>query len=182
MNHTNNKLSSVNENNRPGIVHRIDKDTSGLLVVAKNNLTHFHLSDQFKNHSIVRKYYALVWGVPHNQIIKGYIERNKKNRKKMSFNKNGRGKYSETQIKLKKNYDICSLVECTLKTGRTHQVRLHMSNINSPLVGDKVYGNKIKKYDKNIKNSTKALFLKNFPRQALHAYTLGFIHPKSNKP
>ena len=112
----------------------------------------------------------------------GGIERNKINRKKMAFNKNGRGKYSETLINLKKNYDICSLIECTLKTGKTHQIRLHMSNINFPLVGDKLYGkNKINRYGKDIKNFNKFLLLKNFQRQALHAYVLGFIHPTTKK-
>ena len=182
LNHTKNKLSSINQNNRPGIVHRIDKDTSGLLVIAKNNLSHVHLSDQFKSHSIVRKYYAIVWGVPQNQIIKGYIERNKINRKKMSFNKKKKGKYSETIINLKKNYNICSLIECTLKTGRTHQIRLHMTYINSPLIGDQVYGkNKISRYIKNAQNNNKFFYLKNFNRQALHAYNLGFIHPTTKK-
>ena len=180
--HTNNHLSSVNENNRPGIIHRLDKDTSGLLVIAKNNIAHLNLSNQFKNHTIVRKYLAVVWGVPNNQTIKGYINRHRINRKKMAFNKNGKGKYSETLINLKKNYDICSLIECTLKTGKTHQIRLHMSNINFPLVGDQLYGkNKINRYGKDIKNFNKFLLLKNFQRQALHAYVLGFIHPTTKK-
>ncbi len=180
--HTNNNLSSINENKRPGIVHRIDKDTSGLLVIAKNNFAHLHLADQFRNHSIVRKYFAIVWSVPRNQTICGYIERNKINRKKMALNKNERGKYSETSIKLKKQYDICSLIECTLKTGRTHQVRVHMSSINSPIVGDQVYGkNMTSKHGKDLKNFNRFLFLKNFHRQALHAHFLAFIHPTSKK-
>ena len=180
--HTNNHLSSINDSNRPGIVHRLDKDTSGMLVVAKNNFTHLNLSNQFRNHSIVRKYYAVVWGTPQNQTIKGYIKRDKINRKKMAFNKNGEGKYSETLIKLIKNYGICSIIECALKTGRTHQVRLHLSNINYPLVGDQVYRkNKITKYGKDKKNFNKYLFLRNFQRQALHAYILGFVHPTTKK-
>ena len=182
LHHTKNKLSSINKNNRPGIVHRLDKDTSGLLVVAKNNEAYYNLSDQFKDHSIVRKYYAIVWGVPQNQTIKGYIERNKINRKKMSFNREKKGKYSETIINLKKNYNVCSLIECTLNTGRTHQIRLHMTYINTPLIGDKVYGkNKISRYIKNSQNNNKFIYLKNFNRQALHAYNLGFIHPKTKK-
>jgi 23S rRNA pseudouridine1911/1915/1917 synthase len=182
LHHTNNNLSSINKNNRPGIIHRLDKNTSGLLVIAKNNEAYFNLSDQFKDHSIVRKYYAIVWGVPQNQIIKGYIERNKINRKKMSFSRNKKGKYSETIINLKKNYGICSLIECTLKTGRTHQIRLHMTYINSPLIGDQVYGkNKVSRYIKNVQNNNKFFYLKNFNRQALHAYNLGFIHPTTKK-
>ena len=181
LNHTNNQLSSINENNRPGIVHRLDKDTSGLIVIAKNNFAHLKLSNQFKDHSISRKYIAIVWGTPQNQKIEGYIERHKINRKKMSLNQNKKGKFSKTIMVLKKNFSICSVVECELKTGRTHQVRLHMSSINSPLVGDKLYGrSKINKFAKNKETFNKFLILKNFERQALHAYHLGFFHPSSH--
>ena len=180
--HTKNNLSSINDSNRPGIVHRLDKDTSGLLVVAKNNLSHFNLSKQFKEHSIIRKYYAIVWGMPQNQIIKGYIQRHKINRKKMALNLTNNGKYSETFIKINKSFEICSLIECTLKTGRTHQVRVHMNYIGYPLIGDKHYGkNKTSKFGKDKKNFNKFLLLKNFPRQALHAYMIGFTHPTSKK-
>lgn len=182
LHHTNHKLSFVQNNSRPGIVHRLDKDTSGLLVVAKNNLTHFDLAKQFREHSIIRQYYAIVLGIPSHQTIKGYIERHKINRKKMAFNQIKKGKYSETVIKLKKNYSICSLVECILKTGRTHQVRVHMNSINCPLIGDKLYGkNKINKYVKDKQNYHKFLILKNFNRQALHAHVIGFTHPSSKK-
>ena len=100
----------------------------------------------------------------------------------MAFNKNGKGKYSETLIKLKKNYDICSLIECTLKTGRTHQVRVHMNSIHYPLIGDKLYGkNKISSYVKDKKNFNKFFPLINFHRHALHAYMIGFIHPSLKK-
>ena len=181
LQHAKNNLSSINSSNRPGIVHRLDKDTSGLMVIAKNNNAHLYLADQFKSHSITRKYFALVWGVPSNQIIKGYITRDKINRKKMSLNKN-KGKYSETHISLKKSYGICSIVECLLKTGRTHQVRLHLSSINSPVVGDKIYGKNIKnKYIQNKKTFNKYLILKNFSRQSLHAYFLAIKHPNSRK-
>ena len=180
--YTKNKLSKINDNSRPGIVHRLDKDTSGLMVVAKNDYTHLILSEQFKSHTITRKYQALVWGIPNNQLIEGYIERNKINRKKMSLNKNGKGKYSKTEIVLKKNYQIASLVECILFTGRTHQVRLHLTSINSPLVGDKTYGkSKVNQFGKNKDTFNKFMILKNFGRHALHAVHLGFIHPKQNK-
>ena len=180
--HRKNNLSSININNRPGIIHRLDKDTSGIIIVAKNNLSHLDLANQIKKRSIKRKYYAIVWGVPQNQIVKGYIQRHKKNRKKMALNKTNIGKYSETLIKLKKSFGICSLIECTLKTGRTHQIRVHMNYINFPLVGDKIYGkNKIKTHSKDKKNSNKLLFLKNFHRHALHAYSISFTHPTSKK-
>ena len=177
----NENLSTINNLSRPGIVHRLDKDTSGLLVVAKTDEAHLKLSEQFKNHSIARKYYAIVWGTPTKTIIEGYIKRSKINRKKMSLNKND-GKFSKTIINLKKNYGICSLIECELKTGRTHQVRLHLTSINSPIVGDKLYGkNKMNKFAKDKNYFNQFMILKNFKRQALHAYHLGFIHPKTNK-
>ena len=180
LNYTNYKLSSINENNRPGIVHRLDKETSGLMVIAKNNDSHFLLANQFKDHSISRKYKALVWGIPSNQIIEGYIERHKINRKKMSLN-NKKGKYSKTKIKLIQSYEIASLIECKLETGRTHQVRLHMTSVNSPLIGDKIYGkSKINQFGKNKETFNKFLILKNFSRHALHAYHLGFLHPRTN--
>jgi 23S rRNA pseudouridine1911/1915/1917 synthase len=182
LNHTSDKLSSINKNNRPGIVHRLDKDTSGLIIVAKDNFTHLHLSEQFKNHSISRKYQAIVWGIPKNKMIEGYIERNKINRKKMTLNQNKGGKFSQTIITLKKNFGICSIVECLLKTGRTHQIRLHMTSISNPIVGDKLYGkNKINKFGKNKETFNKFLILKNFKRQALHAYHIGFTHPFTKK-
>ncbi len=180
--YTKNKLSKINKDSRPGIIHRLDKDTSGLMVVAKNDYTHLNLSEQFKSHTITRKYQALVWGVPNNQLIEGYIERHKINRKKMSLNKNGKGKYSKTEIVLKKNYQIASLIECIIFTGRTHQVRLHLTSINSPLVGDKTYGkSKVNQFGKNKDTFNKFMILKNFGRHALHAVHLGFIHPKQNK-
>ncbi len=182
LNHSANKLSTINGLKRPGIVHRLDKDTSGLMVVAKNNFTHLELAKQFKIHSITRKYFALVWGVPKNQTIEGYIERNKINRKKMSYNKKGNGKYSKTDLILKQSFGNSSIVECKLYTGRTHQVRLHLTSINSPLLGDKLYGkSKINQFGKDRENFNKFLILKNFSRQALHASHLGFFHPTLKK-
>ena len=180
LNYTNNSLSNINSKNRPGIVHRLDKETSGLVVIAKNNFSHLRLADQFKEHTITRKYKAIVWGVPDNRIIEGYMERHRINRKLMSLS-NKSGKYSKTHIKLIKSFKIASLIECKLETGRTHQVRVHMTSINSPLIGDKTYGkNKITQFSKNKDALNKFLILQNFKRQALHAFHLGFKHPKTN--
>ncbi len=182
MHYTNNQLSNLDDNSRPGIVHRLDKDTSGILVVAKNNNVHINLAEQFKKHTISRRYKAIVWGTPDNQSIEGYIERNRKNRKKMSLNNNGFGKYSKTDIKLEKTFGIASLVDCHLYTGRTHQIRLHLTSKNSPIIGDKIYGkSKINQFGKDKNTFNKFMILKNFERQALHAYHLGFDHPTSKK-
>ena len=182
MHYTNNQLSNLDDNSRPGIVHRLDKDTSGILVVAKNNNVHINLAEQFKEHTISRRYKAIVWGTPDNQSIEGYIERNRKNRKKMSLNNKGFGKYSKTDIKLEKTFVIASLVDCHLHTGRTHQIRLHLTSRNSPIIGDKIYGkSKINQFGKDKNTFNKFMILKNFERQALHAYHLGFNHPTSKK-
>ena len=182
MHYTNNQLSNLDDNSRPGIVHRLDKDTSGILVVAKNNNVHINLAEQFKEHTISRRYKAIVWGTPDSQSIEGYIERNKKNRKKMSLNNKGFGKYSKTDIKLEKTFGIASLVDCHLHTGRTHQIRLHLTSKNSPIIGDKIYGkSKINQFGKDKNTFNKFMILKNFERQALHAYHLGFDHPTSKK-
>ncbi len=182
MHYTNNQLSNLDDNTRPGIVHRLDKDTSGILVVAKNNNVHINLAEQFKEHTISRRYKAIVWGTPDNQSIEGYIERNRKNRKKMSLNNKGFGKYSKTDIKLEKTFGIASLVDCHLHTGRTHQIRLHLTSKNSPIIGDKIYGkSKINQFGKDKNTFNKFMILKNFERQALHAYHLGFDHPTSKK-
>jgi 23S rRNA pseudouridine1911/1915/1917 synthase len=180
-----NKLSNINGELRPGIVHRIDKETSGLLVIAKNNLSHSKLGKQFSDHSIKRKYLCLVWGVirPLQGRIETLISRNKKNRQLMmvsDFN----GKKAITNYKTIKVFNIkdipkISLIECELETGRTHQIRVHMKYKGSSLLGDNQYGKKNMIFKKINEDFFKKLSVLN--GQALHAKSLGFIHPSKNK-
>ena len=180
-----NKLSNINGELRPGIVHRIDKETSGLLVIAKNNLAHSKLGKQFSNHSIKRKYLCLVWGVirPLQGRIETLISRNKKNRQLMAVS-DFNGKKAITNYKTIKVFNIknvpkISLIECELETGRTHQIRVHMKYKNASLLGDNQYGKKNMKFKKINEDFFKKLSVLN--GQALHAKSLGFIHPSKNK-
>jgi 23S rRNA pseudouridine1911/1915/1917 synthase len=178
-------LSDVNGTTRPGIVHRIDKETSGLLVVAKNNKAHSNLGKQFSDHTIQRTYQALVWGVlrPLNGKVETLIGRSRKNRQLMSVTEIT-GKKSITNYKTLKVFDIkdipkISFVECELETGRTHQIRVHMAYKGNFLLGDQQYGKKnlkFKKINEEFEDKLKIL-----SRQALHAKTLGFIHPTNKK-
>ncbi len=179
-----NKLSDINGGLRPGIVHRIDKETSGLLVIAKNNFSHANLSKQFSNHSIKRKYLCLAWGVvrPLKGRIETLISRNKKNRQIMAVSEI-KGKKAITNYKTVKIFSLkdipkISLIECELETGRTHQIRVHLKYKGISLIGDNKYGKKYK-----FKNLNKEFLeaLNNIYGQALHAKTLGFIHPSTNK-
>ena len=180
-----NKLSDISGELRPGIVHRIDKETSGLLVVAKNNFSHANLGKQFSNHSIKRKYICLAWGVvrPLKGRIETLISRNKKNRQLMTVS-DFNGKKAITNYKTLKVFSIknipkISLIECELETGRTHQIRVHMKYKNASLLGDRQYGKKNTKFRKINEE-----FLQNLTRlsgQALHAMSLGFVHPTKNK-
>ena len=180
-----NNLSSIGGKLRPGIVHRIDKDTSGVIVVAKNDNSHINLSQQFANHTIKRVYEALVWGSlkPQRGKIQEKISRSIKNRQLMTVRKE-KGKIAITNyntLKIFQNINLpkISLIECQLETGRTHQIRVHMNFKGNPILGDKSYGKlkkKFKKIDPNIEKK-----INNFNRQALHAKSLGFLHPNTKK-
>tara|TARA_B100000700_G_C14879872_1_gene777532 strand:+ start:67 stop:1047 length:981 start_codon:yes stop_codon:yes gene_type:complete len=178
-------LSDLSGPFRPGIVHRIDKETSGLLVIAKNNFSHAKLSEQFSNHNIKRKYVAIVWGVirPLKGKISTLLARSKKNRQLMSVStmlgKKAITNYKTLKVFNHKDIPKISLVECILETGRTHQIRVHFSYKGNPLLGDKKYGKKKLQFRKVDKNFYK--ILTDFNRQALHAKSLGFLHPGNNK-
>jgi len=181
LHHCEGSLAGVGGVMRPGIVHRIDKDTSGLLVAAKNDLAHAGLAAQFAEHSIERAYLALCWGVPlpRHGSVEGQIGRHPIDRKKMAVVKGG-GKYALTHYKTLRAFgDFAALVECRLATGRTHQIRVHMTSIGHPLLGDPVYGKGAKK--SGAPASVRTL-ISAFPRQALHAKILGFLHPRTLLP
>ncbi len=178
-------LSNIGDELRPGIVHRIDKDTSGLIVVAKNNATHENLSKQFNEHTIHRIYQLMVWGKirPQSGKIETLITRSSKNRQLMEVGIT-KGKKAITNYKTLEVFEndktpTLSLIECKLETGRTHQIRVHMSYKGNNILGDSKYKKKIKKL-KNIDPDLEKSLLK-LNRQFLHAKTLGFIHPKSGK-
>ena len=185
LHHCKGNLSGINGELRPGIVHRIDKDTSGLLVVAKNDIAHNVLAKQFEDHSIQRTYLAFVWGMP--KPIHGRIEtligRSKYNRQKMSADV-GSGKdaitnYKTLEVFKGKTIPDISLIECKLETGRTHQIRVHLAHKGNPILGDQMYGKKIRKIrdlDEEL-----SVVLENINFQALHAQSVGFLHPKSDQ-
>ena len=185
INYDKKNLSSINGELRPGIVHRLDKDTSGVIIVAKNNFAHTHLSKQFNEHSIDRKYIALVWGKlrPQKGEIKTFITRSSKNRQLMDVSQT-KGKLAITNYKTIEIYEnsrvpTLSLVEYRLKTGRTHQIRVHMKFKGNPILGDKSY----KKILKKLKDVDPELneIIKKIDRQCLHAKSLGFLHPTKNQ-
>lgn len=178
----------IDENDiRPGLVHRIDKNTSGLLVIAKNEQAKAHLSNQFFEHKTYRRYVALVWGDfdQDEGTITGNIGRNPKNRQVMHVfhPDSGQGKYAVTHYKVLERFTFVTLVECRLETGRTHQIRVHMKSIGHPLFNDPEYGG-----DKILKGTTFTKYkqfvqncFKICPRQALHAKELGFVHPSTGE-
>lgn len=180
-------LPQYSDEMRPGLVHRIDKDTSGLLLIAKTEDALVHLAKQFYDHSISRLYTALVWGDLKNEFgtITGHIGRDLKDRRLSAVYPNGeQGKHAVTHYKVMQRFGFCTLVECRLETGRTHQIRAHMKHIGHPLFADEVYGGMkisvhadIPRYEQFIQNCFRIM-----KRQALHARTLGFIHPETGKP
>jgi 23S rRNA pseudouridine1911/1915/1917 synthase len=172
LHHCRGQLSGIGGVQRPGIVHRIDKDTSGLLVVAKSDRAHEGLAKLFATHDIERSYLAVVSGIPAPPagVIRTQIGRSTNDRKKMAVLPEGRGKHAVTHFRMLESLNKASLVECRLETGRTHQVRVHMAHLGHPLIGDPVYSNRQNSY-KIGPNQSK------FARQALHAASLGFKHP-----
>ena len=185
INYCKRSLSTIGGELRPGIVHRLDKGTSGLLVIAKNDNAHINLSKQFSNHTINRKYETLVWGTLRPQIgtIESYITRSNRNRQLMTASdtkgKSAVTNYKTLEIFQNNKIPTMSLIECKLGTGRTHQIRVHMSHKGNSIVGDKLYKKKNKKF-KKIDIELNSL-LKNIDRQFLHAKFLAFVHPLNNK-
>lgn len=184
--HHSRNLSELNDSNtRPGIVHRIDKETSGLLVVAKDEVTHAHLARQFSKHTIEREYWAVVWGKMKSSegTIETYITRSKRDRKVFTTSAS-EGKHAITMYWVLEEFEFASLIKLKLKTGRTHQIRVHLASLGHPIFGDGTYGGRAIVYGSQLpkmKSRTDNL-LEIMKRQALHAKTLGFIHPYTKEP
>ena len=191
INHCGNSLSGIGGEKRPGIVHRLDKDTSGLLVVAKNDRSHNGLASQFKNHGkdgkLIRAYKALIWGIPtfSSGKISTFIGRSDRNRKKMMVINNEKYKSKEAitnwKVLGKNSENNITLIECKLETGRTHQIRVHLDYISHPVLGDPLYGQGYKTKINKLETTIKFLVEKHGNTQALHAYKLGFEHPITNE-
>ncbi len=185
--HYENSLSQINDTTRPGIVHRLDKDTSGLMIVAKNDVVHAKLARQFSNKTLFREYWAIVWGlfatgharkksnIELTGIVDAPLGRSKSDRKKIAVTEDG--KASVTEYTVLEEFKYLSLIQCRLRTGRTHQIRVHMHHTGHPVFGDPTYGGrKISYGGGEIKLEVQNL-LEILPRQALHAKTLSFLHP-----
>ncbi len=188
--HCGESLSGIGGVRRPGIVHRLDKDTSGLLVVAKNDRAHHGLSEQFAAHGrdgrLQRSYLAIVWGVPERPrgTIAAAIDRSSANRQKMAVSRSAAAREAVTHYEVLETLGkppLASLIRCELETGRTHQIRVHMAHIGHPLLGDQVYGAGFRSSASKLSPAARDA-LKSLNRQALHATTLGFDHPVSGKP
>lgn len=182
-------LKGIGGEARPGIVHRLDKDTSGLLIAAKTEKAMTSLGKQFAKHAIERAYHAVVWGAPRTSegLIESQIGRNPFDRKRMGVLRSG-GKEARTRYKVIERFGdaarpFASLIECRLETGRTHQIRVHLTHIGHPLIGDPAYGKtRAAPRAKTPEQERAYAAAANFPRQALHAWLLGFFHPTLNKP
>jgi 23S rRNA pseudouridine1911/1915/1917 synthase len=187
--HCGNSLSGIGGVKRPGIVHRLDKDTSGLLVVAKNDAAHQGLSEQFAAHGrdgrLERAYQAIVWGSLERRqgIISANIARSNANRQKMAISKSAMSREAVTHYEVLESLGkppVASLIRCVLETGRTHQIRVHMTHIGHPLLGDKDYGQSFKASLNTLSEKAQGA-VKSLNRQALHAAVLGFEHPRTGK-
>jgi 23S rRNA pseudouridine1911/1915/1917 synthase len=187
--HCGDSLSGIGGVRRPGIVHRLDKDTSGLLVVAKNDKAHHGLSEQFAAHGrdgrLERSYHAIVWGVPERRqgIISAAIDRSTANRQKMAVSRSVNAREAVTHYEVLEVLGlppVASLIRCVLETGRTHQIRVHMAHIGHPLLGDGVYGAGFRTSSKKLSDDAREA-LNTLNRQALHATSLGFEHPVTGK-
>ncbi len=178
-----NKLSQINGEFRPGIVHRLDKDTSGLMLVAKNDFTHHKLSQKLKDREVKRSYLAFVYGqlTPSSGTINKNIVRSKTNRLKMVISRLA-GRNAITHYETKEIFldGFVSLLECRLETGRTHQIRVHLESMKHSLVGDQLYNSCKKNPPNNLSDEAKKI-VQNFPRQALHSYKINFSHPRTEK-
>jgi len=193
LGHCGDTLSGIGGERRPGIVHRIDKDTSGLLVVAKSDRAHHGLAAQFEAHTVTRRYVALIHGAPdkgdprlrglsgvsfeagHILKIATHLDRHRSDRQRQAVTFHG-GRHAVTRARVLEDYGVASLVECWLETGRTHQIRVHMAYVGHGLLGDQTYGGKRKVAAKAL-GAAAAEAAATFPRQALHAASLGFTHP-----
>lgn len=181
--HCGDTLSGIGGVRRPGIVHRLDKDTSGVMIAAKNDVAHQSLAKQFAERTIERAYTAVIWGVPAPPVgmVEGNIGRSERNRLKMAVVGAPKGRTARTHYRVTERLGPHACVtQCRLETGRTHQIRVHMTHIGHPLIGDPVYGRQSAARTKSLSPEARA-YLERFNRQALHAHLIGFTHPRDQK-
>jgi 23S rRNA pseudouridine1911/1915/1917 synthase len=191
--HCGDSLSGIGGVKRPGIVHRLDKDTSGLLVVAKNDRTHQHLSEQFAAHGtdgrLERRYAAFVWGRPLHRkgTVDAALARSMSDRKKFAVTRSEQARHAVSHYEVLESFGpdstkpLASLVHVTLETGRTHQIRVHMAHLGHPVMGDPVYGRGFSASTRKLTDAARTA-VEALHRQALHAAVLGFVHPRTGKP